>query len=463
MKHIYLLLTVLSLLIMNGCASKRYVKKATELDNAGLYTDAADMYYRSLVANKNNIDAKLGLQRTGQMVLDDKVKEFKNQYTNGTAKDAVYAFRYAEAYYKKLKTVGVPLQIPEEEKAYYREVEDLYLNKVYQDAMKALNLEEFANAEQLFSEILTINEAYKDSKTHWKTAKYEPIYRQGNDYFNNQLFRKAYYNFDTVLKGTGGYKNALELKTEALEKAMITIALVPTSYSGATQKQVATQLKSKIISNINNLKSPFYKVISDQVVNSVSNININNDPAAAIQWLNKMGAEVQAKTILTTKIVRYTKKTGTVVKSEKKAYRKRVVKETDKATGLVKEKTVYDKIRYFEFKQSNTVQFTLQFALVNVETGEIILSDVCSHEEKPTMHYATFDGNKEQLVPGYWKYMSKDSDSDKVYDDSTSRRKLHQLFDNPKSIKTTNTIEREMIDNCAAKIANQIETYNPEQ
>ncbi|MBI9060565.1 MAG: hypothetical protein JEZ14_01165 [Marinilabiliaceae bacterium] len=462
MKHIYLLITVLSVLLLHGCASKRYVKKAAELDTAGLYTDAADMYYRSLKANNKNIDAKLGLQRTGQMVLEDKIKEFKNQYTSGTAKDAVYAFRDAEAYFNKLKTVGIPVHISEEQKAYYREVEDLYLNKVYQDAMKALNLEEFSSAEQLFSEILTIHASYKDSKTHWTTAKYEPIYRQANEYQANNLFRKAYSDYETILKGTGGYKNSLELKAEALEKAMITIALVPVSYSNATQKQVSMQLKPIIVSHINNLKSPFYKVISDQVVSSMSNVTINNDPAAAVQWLKKMGADVQAKTILTGKIVRYTKQTGRISKSEKKAYRKRVIKVTDKETNLPVEKTVYDKIRYFEYQQNNTVQYVMEYALVNIENGEIIISDVFSHEERPTIHYATFDGDYKQLVPGYWKYMDKDSESDKVYDDSSSRDKLHQLFNNSKKIKSTGSIEKEMMNKCATQIAQQIEAYNPE-
>lgn len=398
MKHSYLLITILSILLLHGCASKRYVKKAAEFDNAGLYSDAADMYYRSLQANDKNIDAKLGLQRTGQMVLDDKIKEFKSQYTSGTAKDAVYAFRNAEGYYKQVQAVGVQLQLSEEQRAYYREVEDLYLNKVYQEAMKALNMEEFTSAEQQFSEILTINAAYKDSKTHWTTAKYEPIYRQANEYLSNNLFRKAYYDFESILKGTGGYKNSLELKADALEKAMITIAVAPIGYSNATQKPVALQLNTKIVSQINALKTPFYKVISDQVVSSSSNININNDPAAAIQWLKRMGANIQAKTILTGKIVRYAKRTGSLVKSEKKAYRKTMVKVVDKETNLPVEKAIYDKVRYFEFQQTNTVQFTIQYTLLNVETSEIIISDVFSHEEKPEIYYATFDGDYKQLV-----------------------------------------------------------------
>lgn len=58
--------------------------------------------------------------------------------------------------------------------------------------------------------------------------------------------------------------------------------------------------------------------------------------------------------------------------------------------------------------------------------------------------------------------MDKDSESDNVYDDDNSRGKLHQLFKNSKKIKSTDTIEKEMMDKCAAQIASQIEAYNPE-
>jgi hypothetical protein len=155
MKKIIFILTIL--LTLFGCASKRHVKKGLKLENTGLYMDAAQEYYRSLVANRNNIDAKLGLKRTGQLVLEDKIDQFKSQYQNGTPKDAVYAYRNAEEYYKKVKNVGVPLIFPEEQKSYYREVEDVYLNQVYVDASKALDLEEFGTAEKLFAEVLTFN------------------------------------------------------------------------------------------------------------------------------------------------------------------------------------------------------------------------------------------------------------------------------------------------------------------
>ncbi|TAJ15568.1 hypothetical protein DMA11_01355 [Marinilabiliaceae bacterium JC017] len=460
MKHLYTLL-VISLLAFS-CTSKRYVNKAQKLDDAGLYQEAADMYYKSLQANAKNIDAKLGLKRTGQLVLDDKIKSFKNLYNNSTDKDAVYAFLAAEKYYQQVAVFGIQLELPEENRAYFNEVKETYLDKQYAEAIKALNLEEFSPAEKLFHEILTIDANYKDSKTHWITAKYEPVYREGNDYLASNLNRSAYYNFERILKETGNYKNSLSLKEEALNKALITIAIVPFNYYSSNQKQAAAQLKAKIVNNVNHFKSPFFKVINDQVINSIPKHNLGSDPVTTVQWLKNNGANITAKTILTGRIVRFDRYDGDLVKEPKKGYIKHSYDVVDGKTGEVEHKTVYNKVKYYECKKHNHVQLNLEYSLVNIQTGEILLSDVINLETKDEINYAKFDGDYQQLVPGYWEYADKESESDQVYDDHQAVEQLRTLFRANKNIQSTYTLESEVFNQSSNQITHQIEAYNPE-
>src|SRR5690554_4858443 len=48
-------------------------KKGAKLEEAGLYDNAALFYYNSLLRNSNNVDARIGLARTGQRVVNDKL------------------------------------------------------------------------------------------------------------------------------------------------------------------------------------------------------------------------------------------------------------------------------------------------------------------------------------------------------------------------------------------------------
>ena len=61
-------LLILIVLFASSCASKRYAKKASEFEKAGLYEDAADFYYKSVQKNDKNVEAKLGLRKNGQKV-----------------------------------------------------------------------------------------------------------------------------------------------------------------------------------------------------------------------------------------------------------------------------------------------------------------------------------------------------------------------------------------------------------
>lgn len=462
MKYLLSIL-LLSILFTVGCKSKRLVNKAGKLENSGLYTDAANMYYYSLEANRNNIEAKVGLQRTGQMVLEDKIKVFTNQYNNGSTKDAVYAFRDAESYYKKLSALGVKLELSEDQRAYYNEVEDLYLNKIYQDGVKALNLEEFKTAEPVFREILSLNANYKDAKSKWVTAKYEPVYRAGTDNLINKQYRKAYYNFSTIIEGTKKYKNSIELKNEALKGAMITIAIVPFSYSNNLEKDFASKLEPKLISSINNLKSPFYRVISDRVIQSTPLANYNGDPTKYIQWLKSVGAKVEARAILTGSVMRIYRKTGSLQRTEKHGYTKRTIEVVNKTTNEKEKETVYDKVVYYEYQKRNLVQISLKYALTRMDNGEIVVSDIYTKEKSDEIQYAGFNGDYKNLVPGYWKDINKESDSDKVYDDRSSVNRLRKLFNNKKEISSTYQIESYLLGQASVSIANHISNYNPEQ
>ncbi|TLX75199.1 hypothetical protein E9993_09870 [Labilibacter sediminis] len=455
MKYISILL--FALLILSGCASKRYVKKALKYENTGLYTDAAEQYYNSLVANAKNIDAKLGLQRTGQLVLDDKIDHFKAQYQNGTPKEAVYAYRSAESYFMKLKAVGVNLILSEEQKTYYKEVEDIYLNKLYQDASKALSLEEFVSSEKLFSEILSINKSYKDAQSKWVTAKYEPEYRKGNSLMQSQMYRSAYGVFNQIIAQVGTYKDCHELRSGALKLAKVTISISPFKASYSAYKPQAEQIELKVANGINAIKSPFYEV--------VTNKSFESDPfKKAYEYDRTKGFtnRVSSKATLTGVVQKYAKYNGRLGKTEKHAYLKRTEEYVDEETKVKKTRTVYDKVKYYEYRLERKVMLSMKFSMNRTDKNELVISDVFNEEEVDKLYYAEFEGDYKQLVPGTWKYMSKESDGDRVYDNSAAIENLRKMFKARKTAKSLTELENILLDSCTKSIVVQIENYKPE-
>ncbi|TRX60401.1 hypothetical protein [Carboxylicivirga sp. M1479] len=453
---------LLGLILMSSCASKRNYNKAQKFDNAGLYTDAANLYFKSLKANKNNIDAKLGLQRTGQLVLEDKVEVFQNQYNNGTAKDAVYAYRAAESYYNQLSALGVKLILSEDQKEYYLEVKDKYLDILYQQAMKALSLEEFNAAETQLSEIISIDANFKDSQSQWVIAKYEPIYRHGNQLIQTALFRSAYADFQTINKATKGYKNSLDLQAQCLDKATVSIAVLPISYKYRSYRSYTSSIKDMVVNEVSQIKSPFYKLISDASITSIPNWANTKDPALALKIAKREGCFFEAKTILSARLDKFSKQQGQLVKKEKRAYLKQTVEVTNPDTQQKETKVKYTKVRYYEYEQKHSISLSLSYGLDRVDKDEKALADNFYGEKKDHIHYAQFDGNYKQLVAGTWKYMDKETSDDQVYDSNDSNSRLHQLFKNNKEIKSIASLESSLLSACAEHVSKSISNYQPE-
>ena len=88
------------LLLVSGCASKRFTKQAAKFEQAGLYEDAAEYYYEAVKRKDSNVEAKLGLRKNGQITLENKLSAFMTAYNGADYQEAVYKYKDAESYQK---------------------------------------------------------------------------------------------------------------------------------------------------------------------------------------------------------------------------------------------------------------------------------------------------------------------------------------------------------------------------
>ncbi|HRH39123.1 MAG TPA: hypothetical protein PK760_12295, partial [Flavobacteriales bacterium] len=216
-KHIPLLLFAVSLL---GCSgSKSYAKKGAKLDEAGLYAEAAGMYEQAAQRNVKNVDAKIGLKKTGQHLLDDKLGEFFKATAMGDAKgDAVEAYLAAKSYQERIGRLGVVLDIPDHYRTDFERVKGEYLVELYNEGQGLMDKQEFKSAEAVFAKIARLEPNYKDANSLQSIAYLEPLYRAGKVDLGAGAYRKAYTSLDAVVKKDAAYKDASALRQECLTK-----------------------------------------------------------------------------------------------------------------------------------------------------------------------------------------------------------------------------------------------------
>ena len=442
-------------LFVFSCASKRYARKAEEFEQAGLYEDAAEYYYKSVSRNDKNVEAKLGLRENGQKVLEKKLSVFNTAHKNSNHKKAVYTFREAERYYDKVNGVGVELSFPQKYNGYYDESEKIYLEKRYAAGVNELERDNYDKAYDILDEIRTIDPSYKDVNEKFRVARYEPLYEKGNDQLDNGLFRSAYHTFDQIAEGAGSYKQVLDLRSEALDKATVTI-LVPGFYSlHFSNKNDAATLSGKLKGALSKLDNPFIQV--KDASGLVTDIfrggtrEINNEAAAL--------AGVDA--VFKGRMVRLNGDEGDTEESTRKGYLKKEVTSENEQGETVKEYEYY-KTEYREYRKKNSASLEIAYELISTDDGQIMVTDQFRIRETDEVHYADYEGDKDNLVPGYWVDRDKENPRDVVKDDKANVRELKELLEADKEPESVSGLKSALYDQAVKRMVAKIDQYNPE-
>ncbi len=441
------IVTLLILIVGISCTHKRYAKKAQKFEEQGLYQEAADWFYQSVLAKHNYLEAQMGLKRTGQRVIDDLYKDFMLAYNQGNDKQAVYHYLDAVDYENKLLNVDVKLNVPPYYEEYYNEIKNEYLNKQYSEAVKRLNDEDFSTAETIFKEIKSIDVSYKDVNDKLDIAIFEPKYRHAVKQMGNKKYRTAYYLFGEILNGYGNYKESADLQVECKEKSTLKIAIQDID-NQSNKTELSHQIKSQIITGLNNSNNPFLKVIEMPEGTSSQNQKIRNK-------------SIQPDAIVKGIIYKFTDNAGRLVKEEKRGYLETKTQHKNE-DGTTHTETNYEKVKYNEYQQQRSVNIQFELLMVDTRTSEILIMKNFDMSNEDNVHYATFKGQQKNLIPGYWKNKFSTSNEDIMKNNYNDRQKLYQLLNARKEIKNFNALTTELINELSNQAVEKINNYNPE-
>ncbi|WP_196884973.1 hypothetical protein [Aureivirga sp. CE67] len=444
-----LLIFSLFIVLSTGCAAKKYRKQAMQLEKAGLVEDAAELYRKSLTKQPDNIEAKLGLRKNGQIVLDRKSDVFLKSYNTGTNKEAVYKFLEVQNYYNKIKAVGITLDFPTEHNAYFEEKKSLYLGELYDEGKILFDKDNFSHSGQKFSEIVKIDSKFRDARHQLNRTKAEPKYRQGIEYLNNNTPRKAYYEFKSVASIIQDYKDVVQLKNEALENATINIVVIPFQNERRNSTLQNERLQSIVQNELNGINSPFYRIIDG------SSIAYND--AKKMEKAKKLGGHA----IFTGVVSKNYHRTGKLRRESKRGYLRKKYKQENK-DGTTTTVTKYEKIEYSEYSMTNQANLELRYQLIATNNNEMWISDEISIANQDAIHYAKSNHNYKNIVKGYWEHKSKKSSSDKVYDDYRNNKELKNLFKGSKEISSSDYLLKTLMQEAGKQIKNEVERFNPE-
>jgi outer membrane protein assembly factor BamD (BamD/ComL family) len=452
MRASHIAIASILLLFAAACSgSKSYSKKAAKLDGSGLYVEAADMYLQSAVRNAKNIDAKIGLKKTGQMVLNDKLSAFFKAFSLGEDKAAaVDAYLDAESYQERVQRAGVTLEIPDSYTTDFKQVKGEYLVQLYTQGHELLEKKDYQAAEAAFAKIGKLEPGYKDAGSLQDIAYLEPLYLSGKAALEAGQYRKAYTDLNRVMERNAMYKDASALRQQCVDKGRYAIAVLPFNVAGnQMQTAQAATLQAYVTAALTDINDPFIRVVDRDNIQKIldeQRLGMSGvvDESTAVSAGKLMGAQA----VIMGTVMSYQEVPGNTLKSTKEGYESYQVKELNSETNQYVYVTRYKPVKYTEFYKENKAMVSFSFKLVSLETGQVLLSKVVEREADDHAWYASYTGNAKALYP---------KQNGAVDTRSSARRDLTSLLSAPREVKSTSVLGNELLRSTSAAAAGTIQ------
>ncbi len=444
---------LLAAALLTACSgSKSFSKKGGKLDEAGLYAEAADMYFQSLQRNRKNVDAIAGLKKTGQQVLNDKLSEFFKATSMGAAKGtAVDAYLAAQSYAERAQMLGVTLEIPDHYKTEFAQVKGEHLVELYTQGQDLMAKQDFKGAEALFARIAQLEPGYKDASSLQSIAYLEPLYRSGKANLEAGHYRSAYADLDKVVAKDPTYKDAGALRQECVQRGRYSIAVLPFNNAARQKKDLAGIVQAYAITSLTEVNDPFLKIVDRENIDRIlaeQRLGLSGvvDEATAVSAGKLMGAQA----VLMGTVMDYREEPGTLRKSTKDGFESYRVRELNPETNEYHYVTKYKPVKYTEYYKEDKVFLSFSYKLVSLETGEVLLSKVVEQDAGDHMYYANFDGPRENLLPAR---------NGMVDTNDRNYRTLQSLLGAPREMKPIGTISNDLMRGSCSGMAGALQQH----
>ena len=398
--HLPLFWIALSALVLaSGCSgSKAYTKRGLKMEEVGMMPQAASFYYTAVQKKPTNTDALAGLQRAGQWVLNDHLRQFDEARMSNDRARAVAAFEAAEAYNARVAKLGIRLLFMESARQAYELVKDAHMDELYQAGLTALETEDFEEAVTQFEEVVRLDPEYEDAAHLADVAFCEPRYREGTSAMDRSHWRTALNALEAVIKRDAEFKDASELKTTVLEKGRFAIALVDFE-NGSNRAGMETKLRSFVQQSVAESNDPFLLLVDRENQDLI----LQEQQLALSGVLDgnttvEVGGILGARAILKGTVVSCDVRTSSLQKFDRQGFESYRVEKVNEEGKKVYD-TRYRNVSYQEYRRTRAVDVTIQVQLISLETGKTELSEILTRSSRDQVEYVRYSGNARNLYP----------------------------------------------------------------
>lgn len=326
------------------------------------------------------------------------------------------------------------------------------LNERYKEGSYYLMQENFKEAELAFEQVKNINNNYLDVKNLHREAASEPIYRKAIKDLKKGKCRTAYLGLDDIIQRFESYKNADELKSDALVCAEYPI--IVESYRGRNSSGFESNIQNAVIEDILASKNPFVKIIkgSNDISSPYYNISETSKNNTQLKrYIENFYVRTNAKAVLTIHINQYQLQDEPVRSYDVNGLEVKKLKARNGADSLVEKSVVYK-----EYEKRSTLQSNITYRLVEITTGKILMQKTIQKSDEKQIRYARNNNSNYKLI-----YPTR-TIADRIMRDESNYKNLQALFQTSDQINSQSLADNILTD-FRERIVNEILLFNPEE
>ncbi|HMC97283.1 MAG TPA: hypothetical protein VKG92_06510, partial [Flavobacteriales bacterium] len=403
-----------TLAIMLACgtacqAQNRELRQAREFELAGLWSNAMDTYLSLPAKQAENASVIISLTRVGQHVLDDTLALFRKQVLGGERDAALLSYAGAVRVQQKLAERHVKLAIPEFDRADAErlqqeqareqgEAERELKQSLYDEGSQALADQKYGDAERAFDRICQLDKTYRDACAMRLNAQAEGLYQQGVELQRQEHWCTAYRHFLEASKKVPEYRDTRSRMAQCRALGDLSLLVMPLN-GDETTADITDWLHARILTRIIARQDPFLSVVDREeldVLMAEHRFCMSGlvESSCAIQAGEFKGAD-QVMIVNVKDLEEEDAGEDHWVRDGYEWYvtTHDVVDHYWRGPqGAIpiyrKEKVDHkDPVTYEEYQQERSVRLRLDFKVITVSTGTIVLTDSEVAEASDSMHY----------------------------------------------------------------------------
>ncbi len=435
------------ILMLSGCAAKKYARIASKYEQAEMYRLAVENYMLSLKKkNDKNDDARIGLMRSSKRYSDELEQKINEAYAYLNDDLVVQHFLELINLQQKAASFSVDLDISLKTQGQFEEAKSRHLRVIYTKAQEFLDKERFHEAEIQLAEVIRIDNRYERAAELYIFSRCEPLYRTAKQHLQNKLYRSAYHALTNLMLIDANFKDAATLRIDAYYHALLTIAIKPFA-NERYYPHLANQIKQDVKIEFDKRTNPLLVIVApdytQQIIAEQKKALANNiafDARQIIPVRAYLGGNIVGSQYAVSKLMT----------AEKKGF----LRYMDEFKQIK-----FTKVVYYEYEQSCSASIKCNYEFVSAQNASLLAFGNIERNYTDYVRYARANYDVRELFPGNWGIGVEDF----IITDITAVNATRQLFQARSNLYDLSYFEKSFANTAAVDMLKKISAYDPEK